>query len=465
MVSVGAEMSLDARTLLFIYTLLQLIQSGMVMALWLANRRIKGLGWWTAGMLAGAATLPLFAMQAEGGGKVVAYCIPLQATIFTAAVFYIGACQFIARAVEWWRLGIGTALAVAGTQWFLWGHFSLAGRGVVLNLFMAGCYFATAWVLWREDRPPVRWVARAFSTIYAVGAVIILSRVPMLFLDPGMPWDSGNAAKTSGFFLTGIVLTSVWVFFVVMLVNRVEAHERNLRGAAELESERALREALMEVEARKAEEKAMRTRESLARDLHDGIGSITANVILLASMGADEDDAEKGKILREIEMVARRGNQEVRGLLDELDGAPVSWRLFLAELRRCVVPFNETVGIATRWEVNGELPLERITDRAAAASLAKILREAAHNIVRHSGAKEAEIGFIFENGRLHIRVGDDGTGFTEGREDGRGLMNMARRCEELGGGFSIEGSERGTEISMEIALPLSQGTHKEKEST
>jgi signal transduction histidine kinase len=328
---------------------------------------------------------------------------------------------------------------------------------------MAGCYGATAWVLWGEERPQVRWAARALATGYGIGAAVLVIRIPLLVLDPTVPWNTGNAAKTSGFFLAGIVLTSVWAFFVMLLVNRVEAHERNLRETEALESERLLREAMVELEARKAEEKAMKMRESLARDLHDGIGNITANVILLASMGANEDEAEKGKILREIEMVARRGNQEVRGLLDELDGAPISWRLFLAELRRSVVPVNETVGIATRWEITGELPGEQITDRAAAASLAKILREAAHNIVRHSGAKEAEIGFVFESSWLHIRVGDDGSGFTEGREGGRGLMNMARRCEELGGGFSIEGTERGTKISMEIALPLSQGTHKEKE--
>lgn len=455
----GAVMALDARTLLFIYILLQLIQSGMVMALWLANRRIKGLGWWTAGMLAGAATLPLFSMQAEGGGKVVAYCIPLLAVIFTAAVFYIGACRFCGRAVEWRRLGIGTALAVVGTQWFLWADFSLAGRGVVLNLYMAGCYFATAWVLWREDRPPVRWVARAFATIYAVGAVIILSRVPMLFLDPGMPWDSGNAAKTSGFFLTGIVLTSVWVFFVVMLVNRVEAHERNLRGAAELDSERTLSEALMEVEA----QKAIRLRENLARDLHDGIGSMTANLAMLASLGVGESEVEREKILREIEAIALRGNREIRGLLGELDSGPIQWRTFLAELRRCVIPVNEAVGIVTQWGTSGEIPDTPIFESAAGASLAKVLREAVHNMVKHSGARAAEIHFAFRPEMLVLRIADDGQGFSETPGSGRGLRNMARRCADLGGEISRESVVRGTGWRISVPLPLSLAGTARKE--
>lgn len=451
MVIVCLVMALDARTLLFIYIVLQLIQSGMVMALWLANQRIKGLGWWTAGMLAGAATLPLFAMQAGGGGKVEAYCIPLLAVIFTAAVFYIGACRFCGRAVAWRRLGIGTVLAVAGTQWFLWGDFSLAGRGVVLNLHMAGCYFATAWVLWGEERPPVRWTARAFATIFAVGAVVIVSRVPMLFLDPGMPWDSGDADKTSGFFLTGIVLTSVWTFFVVMLVNRVEAHERNLRGAAELDSERTLREALLEVEV----QKAVRMRENLAQDLHDGIGSITANVAMLASVGTMDEGAGRERIFKEIEEMAVRGNREIRGLLGELDGAPMAWDAFLAEQRGFVVCFSGAAGIATQWEVSGNVP-EKVIAESAAASLAKVLREAVHNMVRHSGAGAAEVGFQFSKDSLELRVADDGQGFSQGREGGRGIANMERRCEDLGGSFTINGSAEGTEVLIRIPLPLGQ---------
>lgn len=277
-------MVLDAQTLLIMYAVLQVMQTAMAVTLWLGNRRIGGLGWWVAGMALGALTLPLFSLQFQGGGKIDAYLLPILMSLGTSGTTYIGACRFRGVPVRWSLLGWATAAAVAGNLWFLWGNESLAGRGVVIAIFMVGCYGGTAAVLWREDRLLVRRTARALAGAYALGASLMLCRIPLFILDPGMAWAPGNAAKTSVFLLVGIILIAIWVFFLVLLVSRVEAHERHLRRLEEQESDRALRDALLEVEA----QKAARLRENLARDLHDGIGSITANVAMLASLGVGE---------------------------------------------------------------------------------------------------------------------------------------------------------------------------------
>lgn len=119
---------------------------------------------------------------------------------------------------------------------------------------------------------------------------------------------------------------------------------------------------------------------------------------MMASPGTGEKNGERDKILREIESMALRGNREIRGLLGESDGGPVEWRAFLAELRRCLIPVNEAAGIATRWETAGEIPDGPISEISAGASLAKVVREAVHNMVKHSGARAAENPFRIRAG-------------------------------------------------------------------
>lgn len=452
-------MVLDAYTLLLIYAVLLVMQTAMAVSLWLTHPRIGGLGWWAAGLLLGSVALPLFSMQKFGGGIVFTYLLPNLMTLGAIAFTYIGACRFRGVPVCWRTVGYASGLAVSALLWFTWRLESRSARGMIVAFYMCTGYFATMVVMWGEVRPKVRRTGRSVAIGYGLAGLLIFCRFLVLASFPDMPWATGNSVKTTAFFLGGIALTSIWLFFLVLLTNRVDAHERDLSRLKEMKAESALREALLEVEA----QKAARLRENLARDLHDGIGSITANLALLAALGVGEDGAEREKILKEIEAMALHGNREIRSLLGELDGRPVDWRSFLAELRRCVIPVNEAAGIATHWEITGEIPSGTISENAAAASLAKVLREAVHNMVKHSGAQAAEIRFEFEPDRLVLRIADDGRGFSETHRDGRGLRNMARRCDDLGGRFSWEGDVEGTRLLISVPLPLALSEAPRKE--
>ncbi len=452
-------MVLDAHTLLLIYTVLLVVQTAMAVSLWLTNPRIGGLGWWAAGLLLGSVALPLFSMQQFGGGTIITYLLPNLMTLGAAAFTYIGACRFRGVPVSWRAVGYASGPAVTALLWFTWKLEARSARGVIVALYMCCGYLATMAVMWGEVRPKVRRTGRVVAIAYGLAGLLVFCRFLVLASFPEMPWATGDSAKTTTFFLSGIALTSIWVFFLVLLANWVEAHERDLLRLEEMKSEHALRDALLEVEA----QKSARLRENLARDLHDGIGSITANLAMLASLGVGEEGGERDKILREIESLALRGNREIRGLLGELDGGPVEWRAFLAELRRCVIPVNEAAGIATRWETTGEIPAAPIFESAAAASLAKVLREAVHNMVKHSGAGAAEIRFEFGPDRLVLRIADDGRGFSETLGDGRGLHNMTRRCDDLGGRFSREVDVEGTSLLISVPLPLSISETPRKE--
>lgn len=105
---------------------------------------------------------------------------------------------------------------------------------------------------------------------------------------------------------------------------------------------------------------------------------------------------------------------------------------------------------------------DEIHPRPAAAvenNLFRIVQEVLTNIGKHARATTVRIGIDSADGRLRIRIEDDGVGFDPSRvkraggHQGWGLMTMAERAEGIGGSFSIESrTGKGTVVSVEVPL-------------
>ncbi|MGH7805833.1 MAG: hypothetical protein ACREQJ_15915, partial [Candidatus Binatia bacterium] len=52
-----------------------------------------------------------------------------------------------------------------------------------------------------------------------------------------------------------------------------------------------------------------------------------------------------------------------------------------------------------------------------------------------------------------VEVVDDGGGFANGAEAGRGLANMRRRAEEIGGRLEIRSSGTGVAVRLWLRIP------------
>src|SRR5690606_31924174 len=79
-----------------------------------------------------------------------------------------------------------------------------------------------------------------------------------------------------------------------------------------------------------------------------------------------------------------------------------------------------------------------------------VLKEALHNAVKHAGATEVRVAFHWSDG-LHMRIQDDGCGATGTSAGGRGLGNMRKRMEEIGGRIAFDGTNG---MRVEAVLPL-----------
>jgi two-component system sensor histidine kinase DesK len=182
-------------------------------------------------------------------------------------------------------------------------------------------------------------------------------------------------------------------------------------------------------------------RERIGRDLHDLLGHTLSLITLkleLARKLVDRDPESARRELSEAEAVARHALAEVRSAVTGIRATDMAAELASAHL------LLETSSVSLAYDPPPPMPpeLER--------PLALVLREAATNIVRHARATSAAVSFECKDGRLCMRIVDNGRGGIAG--DGNGLAGMRERVNAMDGEFIVASTSTGT--SLEIVVPL-----------
>jgi signal transduction histidine kinase len=209
-------------------------------------------------------------------------------------------------------------------------------------------------------------------------------------------------------------------------------------------------------EDRIAEEKRhLMEKEKLLMDLHDGIGGITTNIGILVELARKATDIEGVKsTLNTISRLSREGISEIRSFMHSLDTRELNWRSLATELRSQGTNMVEPHRIAFALEVS----LEDIQEQPGSllwVNLFKIYKEALTNVIKHSKADSVAVALKVAKDGLLLIVHDNGTGWEEGRGNGRGISNMKKRAKETGGRLTLTfGRGSGTRVSLEIPLPL-----------
>jgi signal transduction histidine kinase len=121
-----------------------------------------------------------------------------------------------------------------------------------------------------------------------------------------------------------------------------------------------------------------------------------------------------------------------------------SWCKEFAERQRIEIDF--------RSQVTDSLPFE------VGVSLLRVLQEAVHNAVKHSGVNHIAVQVSQHSREVHLRVSDSGKGFDiesaiQGK--GLGLISMRERVRLLHGTFAIKSRPMGG-TAIDVRVPLLQ---------
>jgi signal transduction histidine kinase len=192
-------------------------------------------------------------------------------------------------------------------------------------------------------------------------------------------------------------------------------------------------------------------RSRLSRELHDNVGPTLAGTRMQMESvrGVLPEDfaglALMDRAVRGIDEALRTLRRVVHGLRPpELDA------LGLPGALRELAVFLSGPSLRVETALPGELvSLSKHVEVAAY----RIVAEALTNVVRHAQATRAEITVRLDDGRLLVKVCDDGVGVPpDAGSRGMGLRFMAQRAQEIEGEFSCHSDESGT--SVQAVLPL-----------
>lgn len=194
-------------------------------------------------------------------------------------------------------------------------------------------------------------------------------------------------------------------------------------------------------------------RERILKDLHDGLGGITTNISLLAQMGGKlTSPADIQKTFATIAELSADSLSEIRSFLQSMDDSKVSWEILAADLRhfgnRMLEPHDISFAMDCALDGSGQNP-----ERYLCLIVFRIYKETLANVIKHARAKSVRVVLNIGQERLFFSISDDGIGLQSSAGRGRGLKNMMKRAEEIGGSLAIV-SDQGTRIELSVPLPL-----------
>ena len=204
---------------------------------------------------------------------------------------------------------------------------------------------------------------------------------------------------------------------------------------------------------------ALEERAGLARELHDSIGQVLAVAELQAETANELVDrgeiaAAQATLSRLVE-VTQSAQVDVRQYLLGAKTLFTPGQDLFVTLQQYVKQFSCDFGVPTELVIAPEMK-EQGLDSRAGAQLMRIVQEGLANIRKHAHASAAQVVFTLYDGRIQLRIEDDGVGFDvarvfKARGQRFGLRSMRGRAEAIEGTFQILSVPgRGTRVIVEV---------------
>lgn len=251
-----------------------------------------------------------------------------------------------------------------------------------------------------------------------------------------------------------LLLLAQSVLIATLLIQRNRRHEAE---AQLLANQAHLRESYNRIRdlASRLLDAQETERSRIARELHDDISQQMALLeIDLEQLGGVVRGKAEG-LTHEVRQRAHTIARSVHDLSHELH--PAKLRLIglvsaLQGLRSEVSQPGVSISF-THDNVPPALPED------VSLCLFRIVQEALHNAMKHSGAKHLSVDLRAGPGGLTLTVADDGVGFDVDRawQKGIGLISVNERVEAVGGSLEIHSTPgAGTRLKAVVPLPLEE---------
>lgn len=251
-------------------------------------------------------------------------------------------------------------------------------------------------------------------------------------------------------YIIAIIIMLLFVCFIIMMVfiyNKKQLIQQQENQIKESEFQNQLLQ--KELERQKA---IQLERERISQDMHDDLG---------AGISAIKLQAEFLKY----KMSQENYSEDLEAIINTSEDMNLAMREILWSLNSQ----NDTIGNFIEYTI---LYVERFLDKTAIElktasriidketslsvkarrNLFLVVKEAVHNIYKHSQAENILIEFVQTETSFTIAITDNGIGLAETSQKGNGISNMSLRMEAINGSFKIIHAAEG--LSLLFTYPL-----------
>ena len=251
---------------------------------------------------------------------------------------------------------------------------------------------------------------------------------------------------------------TVWLRNIVNVVVE-NGRPREVVGISVDITERKRAEEALSGMARKLVEAQEKERARIGRELHDDINQRLAMLAVELEQLQDNPSEVRSRV-QELRQQTTDISNDVQALSHELHSSKLEYLGVVAGIKSWCKEFTERQKIEIEFtsDVSSTLPFD------IGLCLFRVLQEAVHNTVKHSGVKRIEVQLHEESGEIHLIVSDSGRGFdVEAVKQGKGLglTSMQERVRLVNGTISIESKPMvGTTVRVRVPFMLEHDSQR-----
>lgn len=242
-------------------------------------------------------------------------------------------------------------------------------------------------------------------------------------------------------YIIAIIVMLVFVCFIVMVVfiyNKKQLIQQQENQIKESEFKNQLLE--KELERQKA---IQLERERISQDMHDDLGAGISAIKLQAEFLKYKMPQESyTEDLEAIITTSKDMNLAMREILWSLNSQNDTVGNFIEYTSLYVKRFLDKTNIIAKLDSN-IIESETTLSVKARRNLFLVVKEAVHNVYKHSESHNILIQFEETDVYFQITITDDGIGLSDTIQKGNGLTNMSLRMESIDGTFKIVPVQKG----------------------
>jgi two-component system sensor histidine kinase UhpB len=195
-------------------------------------------------------------------------------------------------------------------------------------------------------------------------------------------------------------------------------------------------------------------RNSIARDLHDDIGSTLTSINILSKVSLQQHvngDTPMSINMQKIKDRSSAIMESMGDLVWTINPQNDTIEQMIYRMKEFTAEILEPLNINYTFKEGGDFSAIKL-DIGKRKDFYLLFKEAVNNAAKYSHCHNLVVELQQEQHRLRLDVSDDGTGFNEGEvRNGNGLRNMRGRAASMQAGIRIDSAKgKGTRIAVEV---------------